>query len=320
MLDLLSFRNEKIQTIPFGILGALLMFLVILGVEGCISIVYVILADKVLMDAPMWQSVVYNVGSIIGNFAAVATLYSIYVFQSNPNKIVRYRRKMALIHDVPLDSEVVESEMEKVLSNPFLGSLNPSSIINALPYLLLMVFSYRIAFDSLFGVLLEQFFPMDEDILKAFEYIFNVPILGIISVVIAAPIFEELFFRGFMMNGLRRKGYGIMSTAFITSGLFAVMHFNVPQGVNAFFLGLGLAYVYEKTNDLRLPIALHLINNLFAIIAYDSFQQWIQQQSIIFKGSATIIGIGVLFATLFILNQYFNKHQINEGAVLEEVV
>lgn len=90
-------------------------------------------------------------------------------------------------------------------------------------------------------------------------------ILAFISLVIIAPIAEELFFRGFLYRGLRRS-WPVWIAAVVTSGLFALAHGQWNVGVDVFVLSLALIYVYQKTNNLWLCIGMHATKNLLAFL------------------------------------------------------
>jgi membrane protease YdiL (CAAX protease family) len=80
------------------------------------------------------------------------------------------------------------------------------------------------------------------------------------SVVVVAPVFEELFFRGILLKGFlaRYKPYQAILLSAIFFGLF---HLNGPQFVNAFLIGLFLGTIYFKTNSLILCITIHAVHN-----------------------------------------------------------
>lgn len=79
--------------------------------------------------------------------------------------------------------------------------------------------------------------------------------------VICAPIMEELIFRKFLVERTVRYGQGV---AVVLSGLmFGLFHGNLNQFVYAFALGVFLAYLYVKTGNLKITIALHMIINFF---------------------------------------------------------
>lgn len=85
-----------------------------------------------------------------------------------------------------------------------------------------------------------------------------------ITAVIVAPIVEEFFFRGFVLNKWAEK-YGSVKGVFWSSFLFMIVHipsFFVPQLI----VGLFCAIVYMKTKKLIYPILVHAFYNLLVIL------------------------------------------------------
>lgn len=87
---------------------------------------------------------------------------------------------------------------------------------------------------------------------------------GIIYTVLLAPIIEEIFFRGVILQGLL-KNYSIKKAIIISSILFAIMHFSIVQTPAAFFQGIVLAVIYVKTGSLTMSITGHIINNTLGV-------------------------------------------------------
>jgi membrane protease YdiL (CAAX protease family) len=86
------------------------------------------------------------------------------------------------------------------------------------------------------------------------------PWLVVLSIVILAPIAEEVFFRGVVFNAWLREGG--RKWAFIGSSiLFAVIHISVVALLPIFLLGLALAWIYERTGNLLAPMAMHATVN-----------------------------------------------------------
>jgi membrane protease YdiL (CAAX protease family) len=56
---------------------------------------------------------------------------------------------------------------------------------------------------------------------------------------------------------------GYVAAAILSSLLFGIFHLNVPQGVSVFFLGIALAWLYERSDSLLPAMALHIATNLF---------------------------------------------------------
>lgn len=86
------------------------------------------------------------------------------------------------------------------------------------------------------------------------------PWLVVLSVVIMAPIAEEIFFRGVVFNALLREG-GRRWAYLGSAALFGVIHLELVAIVPLFLLGLALAWIYERTNNLLAPIAMHATVN-----------------------------------------------------------
>lgn len=77
---------------------------------------------------------------------------------------------------------------------------------------------------------------------------------------VIAPLAEEIFFRGYALGGLARRGRA-NSGLLITSVIFAVAHFNPAGAIPLFVAGLVLGALYLKTGSLVAPIFAHATNN-----------------------------------------------------------
>lgn len=89
------------------------------------------------------------------------------------------------------------------------------------------------------------------------------PVYFIIAIVIAAPVSEELLFRGYAFSAWLPK-FGPWATALVTSVLFTALHFHYgPVGLMSVFLfGLGLAFLRFKTGSIYPCILVHSLINL----------------------------------------------------------
>ena len=83
---------------------------------------------------------------------------------------------------------------------------------------------------------------------------------------VTAPLSEEFFFRGFMLEGLQRSRLGIIGAVIITAAVWAGIHlqYDLHGILMIFFLGLIFGYVRFKTRSLWLCVMLHSIMNLIA--------------------------------------------------------
>ncbi len=82
------------------------------------------------------------------------------------------------------------------------------------------------------------------------------PIVGFIGTVIMAPIFEEIVYRGIMLDELLVK-YNYKKAIIISALIFAVIHLNFVQLTDAFIAGIILGTVYCKTKCLIPCIIIH---------------------------------------------------------------
>lgn len=92
--------------------------------------------------------------------------------------------------------------------------------------------------------------------------------LALLSIVIIAPIVEELLFRGTLQQFLK-KYFSVKTSIIFTSLIFACFHFSATQGLGNFSLipslftfACFLGYTYERQGSIFASIALHLTFNL----------------------------------------------------------
>ena len=90
--------------------------------------------------------------------------------------------------------------------------------------------------------------------------------------ILIGPLAEELFFRGLFFPALKSR-MSVFWAVIITAALFSTMHLNWAGWLPIFGLGILLAYSYEKTGSLLVPIFIHIIHNglflTFTVLAYE---------------------------------------------------
>ena len=83
---------------------------------------------------------------------------------------------------------------------------------------------------------------------------------------IAAPIFEEIMFRGFLLPSLTR--YVSVTTAILISAfIFAVAHLSLSEVLPLATLGIVLGVVYTRSRNLLAPMLLHSLWNSGTLIS-----------------------------------------------------
>lgn len=105
---------------------------------------------------------------------------------------------------------------------------------------------------------------------SASQYSVSVP-LGLFIYGLAAPLAEELIFRGVLYNRIK-KMFNVPVGIVLTAVLFAAYHGNMVQGLFAFFMGLVIVYLYEEFGFFYIPVAVHAIMNLTSYLLTISSQ------------------------------------------------
>jgi membrane protease YdiL (CAAX protease family) len=86
-------------------------------------------------------------------------------------------------------------------------------------------------------------------------------------VIVAAPITEEVFFRGFMFAGLRRA-MPFAAAALLSAAIWGIFHYTGGGSwgvvLQLGIFGVALAWLYERTGSIWPTIAVHALNNALA--------------------------------------------------------
>ncbi len=92
--------------------------------------------------------------------------------------------------------------------------------------------------------------------------------LSFAAAVVVAPIVEELYFRGLILPVLMRR-FGTFFGIFLTSLVFALLHFQPNVVIYTFILAIILAIIRLRLKSVIPSMLLHAFNNLiaFSIIA-----------------------------------------------------
>ncbi len=88
-----------------------------------------------------------------------------------------------------------------------------------------------------------------------------------VTVSVAAPLGEELFFRGFALPSLARS-WGPLAAAVATGAMFSVLHLNKVGFVGLWEIGVVLALLRLSTGSLWPSVVCHAANNAIAGAAF----------------------------------------------------
>jgi membrane protease YdiL (CAAX protease family) len=103
------------------------------------------------------------------------------------------------------------------------------------------------------------------------------PVLIVFAIVIAAPLFEEIFFRGFLIGALEARGLSTATCAVVSAVLWAAIHvqYDFYPIVTIFLMGLLLAAARAKTGSIIPCFAMHALGNAIATVETALFAEGI---------------------------------------------
>lgn len=94
------------------------------------------------------------------------------------------------------------------------------------------------------------------------------PLVLMLAVALAAPLFEETLFRGLLFPGWSRSRLGATGTILLTTALWSAMHlqYDVYDMGQVFVLGLLLGLARHRSGSLVVPVAMHVAVNVAACV------------------------------------------------------
>lgn len=151
---------------------------------------------------------------------------------------------------------------------------------------------------------------MIQDLLVSFGFLLtsqtlNIPtrpegiLLYFILMVLLPAFLEELLFRGAIMQSLR--GYGDGLAIVVSALLFALAHFSLINGSNAFVMGLVIGYFVIKTGSLWTGMLIHFFVNAIgfseALLSVGVFEDYASDITLIINVILLVLGI-LVFAVV----------------------
>lgn len=132
--------------------------------------------------------------------------------------------------------------------------------------------------------------------------------LSIALYCIAAPITEEIIFRGYLFKHFL-SNLSPIQAILLTSLFFGIVHLNPVSVVHASLTGLVYTWVFYKTGSLLFSIFLHMINNVSAVVYENSSISDVKSFYYLFANKMYYFSIYTLCVlALIILLLYVNRH------------
>lgn len=130
----------------------------------------------------------------------------------------------------------------------------------------LLLWNVLLVLFILFAERIREVLNQTDDFIETAYQTAQIPELFFIAVVIVAPIFEELLFRGFMFRGIQSSQLGSGGAILISAAIWAGVHLQYNGYFMTVIFGLGvlLGAARTQTGSTYVPIAMHGLNNLIA--------------------------------------------------------
>lgn len=88
-----------------------------------------------------------------------------------------------------------------------------------------------------------------------------------ISSVLLAPLFEEVFFRGLLFNHLSKQ-INIKLAAIVCALFFAAIHWSWPEFISLFTAAILYSYLLQRSQSLYIPLLAHMVHNLMTYLYF----------------------------------------------------
>ncbi len=134
-----------------------------------------------------------------------------------------------------------------------------------------------IVFTVIPSALLEAFVEVPYEDVSDWMWMLGPAWLGVILLVVMAPLGEELLFRGFLFGGLMQSRLGPLGAILVTSVLWSVIHIQYDWMIVGviFVIGIVLGAVRWLSGSLWPPIVAHgVMNALAAAQFYGGFEAY----------------------------------------------
>lgn len=211
---------------------------------------------------------------------------------------------------------VVELLIFGFLIKKFYLDKNNEILVNKIPTLMgvislvFLVFSFKLIYNNTIALVLEKYITFDFiDLMEIYEPLIEQPVQLFLSIVIVAPIVEEVLFREILLNKLLKR-YSAMKAIVISSLLFAVVHLSIFSMINALLLGGIFGYIYYRYKSVVLCIFLHSLANMIVLVKILLFKAdvtYLEYWNILTSNQYLNVLIGVIFGIFALMIFRNNK-------------
>lgn len=199
-------------------------------------------------------------------------------------------------------------------------NMKPEGVLNQFSFhwpLILLLGSVVNALFLLFVIdPLTSLIPIPDWFIKLMSDLIKPNLPSFLTVVIMAPVFEEILFRGIILNGFL-KFYKPWRSILWSAALFAIIHLNPWQAIGAFIIGVYIGWVYWKTRSILPGIFIHFLNNLLGFSLAVYFGNEVMTTRDLFNDSITFwltyaLCLAIMVWIIISIHNYFKKVSLVE--------
>lgn len=154
----------------------------------------------------------------------------------------------------------------RALYHPAGHSVGATMMLVSVPILMLVPGLVMLA--GALNAIVQWLFPMNADDVARFEQQLAPGIVPVLFSCVAAPVLEEMLFRGVILRGFLRQ-YSRTFAILWSAMLFGIAHLNLYQMMTALAIGIVAGWLYERCRSLWPCILLHAAYNGYVTGYYD---------------------------------------------------
>ncbi len=212
--------------------------------------------------------------------SVVLSLINSSLTQLDPNiaYIIKSVISFLFLYVIPISAAIPLLKPKKMCSKVYTKPRYFGSAMGMFP-----AFYGLAIFANLITILVSSFFQ-DTDLNESFNTVNELAPDGIVSAIVLfvqlaviAPLFEEFWFRGIVMESLRPYGNGF--AIFVSALLFGLTHANFGQLFYTTVIGICLGYIAVSTSSIVTTTIMHAILNsisgiMLLLISTDEAQRY----------------------------------------------
>lgn len=142
-------------------------------------------------------------------------------------------------------------------------------------------------------------------------------VLNLLVFATLPAIFEELIFRGMILNGLRKSCSEFGAIA-MSALLFALTHGNLEQLIYPFIMGLVLGWIAVRTGSTFASMIVHLVNNSLVVLLAFCKANIVSTTIFWWEILLAFVLLALTGVIIYLIDRFYFKHQNQRENVIAE--